>query len=97
MNHLYQIAKEPKWLGYFGSERLANKEFGKEAWNKNVQDYCKIVMDIIDNKINPDTISKFGDIMKQSPVDVMLDSLTNTEERRRKALQTNWLNKSRLN
>jgi creatinine amidohydrolase len=97
MNHLLQIAKEPKWLGYFGSERLANKEFGKEAWNKNVQDYCKIVMDIIDNKINPDTISKFGDIMKQSPVDVMLDSLSNIEERRRKALQINWLNKNRHN
>ena len=93
MNHLTQIAKEPNWLGYFGSERLANKEFGKDAWNKNVKDYCNIVMDIIDNKINPDTILKFGNIMKQSPVDVMLDSLSDMEEQRRKIIQTSWLNK----
>ena len=97
MNHLNQIAKEPNWLGYFGSERLANKEFGREAWNKNVKDYCNMVMNIIDNKINPDTISKFGNIMKQSPVDVMLDSLTNIEEQRRKRKQTIWLNNKSLN
>ena len=96
MNHLNQIAKETNWLGYFGSERLANREFGKNAWNKNVKEYCDIVMNIIDNKINPDTISKFGNTMKQSPVDVMLDSLSNIEEQRRKSTQTIWLNKKRL-
>lgn len=96
MNHLNQIAKEPNWLGYFGSERLANREFGKEAWNKNVKDYCNIVINIIDNKINPDTIPRFGNIMKQSPVDVMLDSLSNIEEQRRRNIQTNWLNKKML-
>ncbi len=96
MNHLNQIAKEPNWLGYFGSERLANREFGEEAWNKNVKDYCNFVMNIIDNKINPDTIARFGNIMKQSPVDVMLDSLSNIEEQRRKTIQTNWLNRKRL-
>lgn len=69
MKSLIQIAKAPNWLGYFGSERLANREIGKDAWNKNVKDYCHIVMDIIDNKINPDTISRFENIMKQSPVD----------------------------
>lgn len=97
MNHLNKIAKETNWLGYFGSERLANSEFGKKAWNKNVKEYCDIVMNIIDNKILPDTISKFGSIMKQSPVDVMLDSLSNIEEQRRKSTQTIWLNKKRLN
>lgn len=96
MNHLNQIAKEPNWLGYFGSERLANREFGKEAWNKNVKDYSNIILNIIDNKINPDTISKFGNIMKESPVDVMLDSLSNIEEQRRRTIQTNWLNKKKL-
>jgi creatinine amidohydrolase/Fe(II)-dependent formamide hydrolase-like protein len=97
MNSLMQIAREPNWLGYFGSERLANREFGKEAWNKNVKEYCDNVLNIIDNKINPDTISKFGNIMKQSPIDVMLDSLSNIEEQRRKSMQTIWLNKMKLN
>lgn len=96
MNHLIQIAKKPKWIGYFGSERLANKEFGKQAWNKNVKDYCNIVMNIIENKVNPDTILKFGNLMKESAVDVMLDSLSNIEEQRRKAIQTSWLNKKKL-
>ena len=96
MSHLNQIAKDTNWLGYFGSERLANREFGKEAWNKNIKEYCDIVMNIIDNKINPDTISKFGNIMQQSPVDVMLDSLSNIEEKRRKSVQNIWLNKKRL-
>lgn len=97
MNDLMQIAKAPNWLGYFGSQRLASREFGIEAWNKNVKDYCNLVMDIIDNKINPDTIARFGNIMKESQEDVMLDSLSNIEEQRRKTLQTNWLYKKRLN
>jgi len=96
MNNLIHIAKEPNWLGYFGSARLANREFGKEAWNKNVKDYSNIVMNIINNKVNLDTISRFGNLMKQSPVDVMLDSLSNIEEQRRRTIQTNWLNKKRL-
>ena len=96
MINLQQIARDSSWLGYFGSERLANKAFGEKAWNRNVQAYCKIVMDIIDNKINPDTLSKFGDIMKQSPVDLVLDNLTNIEEQRRKTIQTNWLYKNKL-
>ncbi len=97
ITHLNQIAKEPNWLGYFGSERLANREFGEKAWNKNVKDYCNIVMNIIDNKINADTISKFENVMKQSPVDVMLDSLSNIEEQRRKTIQASWLNKKGFN
>ena len=97
INHLNQIAKEPSWLGYFGSGRLANRKFGEEAWNKNVKDYCNIVMNIIDNKINADTIFKFGNVMKQSPVDVMLDSLSNIEEQRRKTIQASWLNKKGFN
>jgi hypothetical protein len=88
-----QIAKRPDWPGYFGSERLANSEFGKEAWNKNVTEYCNIVMNIIDNKINSDTIAKFGNIMKQSLMDVMLDSLAIEEEQRRKSIQMRWLHK----
>lgn len=96
MSHLYQIAKDPNWPGYFGSERLASKDFGKKAWNNNVKNYCQTVMNIIDNKINPDTILKFGNIMNQSPVDVMLDSLSNMEELRRKAIQKNWLHKNML-
>jgi creatinine amidohydrolase/Fe(II)-dependent formamide hydrolase-like protein len=97
MNQLIQIAKEPNWLGYFGSERLANKEFGEEAWKKNVKDYCNIVMNIIDNKIKLDTVPKFGDIIKQSKDDVMLDSLSTVEEQRRKTIQENWLNRKKLN
>ncbi len=96
MESLMQIAKKPDWPGYFGSERLANSEFGKEAWNKNVNEYCNIVMNIIDNKINPDTIAKFGNIMKQSSTDVMLDSLAIEEEQRRKSIQMIWLHKKRL-
>jgi creatinine amidohydrolase len=96
MKDLTRIAKEPKWPGYFGSERLANSEFGKGAWDKNVKDYCNIVIDIIENRVNPDTIPRFGNLIKQSPVDVMLDSLSKIEEQKRRTIQTNWLSKKGL-
>jgi hypothetical protein len=48
-------------------------------------------LDILDNKINLDTIQRFGDYIKESKMDVMLDSLSLREEQRRKEKQLMWL------
>ncbi|MEI9910944.1 MAG: hypothetical protein WDO71_15500 [Bacteroidota bacterium] len=53
-------------------------------------------LDILNNKINPDTLPRFGDFMKQSKPDVLLDSLSLKEEQRRKENQEQWLKSKRL-
>ena len=95
MEHLIDIAKSPQWQGYFGAERLATVQFGEKAWNENVAMFTKYAMDILDGKMDPDTIPRFGDIMKESPADIILDRLSAQEEHRRKQKQEAWLNKSK--
>lgn len=93
MEHLVSIAKSPQWQGYFGAERLATAQFGEKAWNENVTMFTKYATDILDGRVNADTIPRFGDIIKESPVDVILDKLSEQEEQRRKQKQEAWLNK----
>jgi hypothetical protein len=82
MESLIKIGKRQDWPGYFGSQCL---------------DYSKIVLGIIDVKINADTIQRFGDFIKESKADVMPDSLSLKEESKRKALQETWLRKKGFN
>jgi creatinine amidohydrolase/Fe(II)-dependent formamide hydrolase-like protein len=96
MEELVQIAKRPDWKGYFGSARIATSEFGRQAWNLNAKMFTQYVLDILDNKINVDTVQRFGDYLKQSKMDVVLDSLSLKEEQRRKEKQTTWLQKKGL-
>jgi creatinine amidohydrolase/Fe(II)-dependent formamide hydrolase-like protein len=88
---LVEIAKSPKWQGYFGSERLATVKYGQEAWNSNSKLFTQYALDILDNKINLDTVRRFGDYSKESKMDVLLDSLSLKEEQRRKENQLIWL------
>lgn len=97
MESLIEIGKRQDWPGYFGSQRLATAQFGEKAWKRNVADYSKIVLGIIDGKINADTIQRFDDFIKESKADVMLDSLSLKEESKRKALQETWLRKKGFN
>ena len=92
MQALINIAKSPEWKGYFGSEKMASVAYGEEAWKLNVKDCLKYVFDILNNKINIDTVTRFGDIMKQSTPDVALDKLSLQEEQKRKEVQLKWLN-----
>lgn len=96
MVELVEIAQRPDWKGYFGSPRLATSDFGKQAWNSNSKMYTQYVLDIMDNKINPDTVLRFGDYSKGSPIDVRLDSLSLQEEMKRKEKQQTWLQKKGL-
>lgn len=96
MDTLISIAKRPEWMGYFGSERLATAKYGEEAWNNNIKMLTRLSLDILNNKINPDTLPRFGDFMKQSKPDVLLDSLSLKEEQRRKENQEQWLKSKRL-
>jgi len=91
MEELVEIAKSPQWKGYFGSGRLATFQYGQEAWNNNSKMFTQYALDILDNKINLDTIQRFGDYIKESKIDVMLDSLSLKEEQRRKEKQLMWL------
>lgn len=91
MQALITIAKVPTWKGYFGSEKIASAAYGQQAWKLNAKDCLKYVFDILDNKINIDTIPKFGDVMKQSEPDAALDKLSLKEDERRKEVQTKWL------
>ena len=91
MEELVEIAKSPQWKGYFGSERLATFQYGQEAWNNNSKIFTQYALDILDNKINLDTIQRFGDYIKKSKMDVLLDSLSLKEEQRRKEKQLMWL------
>lgn len=88
---LVEIAKSPKWQGYFGSERLATVKYGQEAWDSNSKLFTQYALDILDNKINLDTVKRFGDYSKESKMDVLLDSLSLKEEQRRKEKQLIWL------
>jgi predicted nucleotidyltransferase len=58
--------------------------------------FTQYVLDILDNKINLDTVVRFGDYSKQSKIDVMLDSPSHKEEQRRKEKQLAWLEKRGL-
>jgi hypothetical protein len=91
MEELIEIGKSPQWKGYFGSERLATLQYGKEAWNDNSKMFTQYALDILDNKINLDTVQRFGDYSKESKLDLMLDSLSLKEEQRRKEKQLMWL------
>ncbi len=91
MENLVTIAKSPQWQGYFGAERLASAQFGEKAWNENVTMFTKYALDILDNKINLDTVKRFGNYMKESKMDVMLDSLSLKEEQGRTEKQLMWL------
>jgi creatinine amidohydrolase len=96
MEDLIEIAKSPKWKGYFGSQRIATSRYGQDAWNRNSKMFIQYVLDILDNKLDLDTVVRFGDYSKQSKIDVMLDSLSLKEEQRRKKKQLSWLEKSGL-
>ena len=72
-------------------ERLATQKFGQDAWNNNSKIFTQYALDILDNKINIDTIVRFGDYIKQSKMDVLLDSLSLKEEKRRNEKQLLWL------
>jgi creatinine amidohydrolase/Fe(II)-dependent formamide hydrolase-like protein len=91
MQALIQIAKSPQWQGYFGSEKIASAAYGEEAWKLNAKDCLNYVFDILNSKINIDTIFHFGDFMQQSKPDVTLDKLSLKEEQRRKDMQIKWL------
>jgi hypothetical protein len=91
-----EIAKRPDWKGYFGSQRLATTDFGRKAWKSNSQMFTQYVLDILDNKINPDTVRRFSDYSKGSAIDVRLDSLSLKEEERRKEKQQMWMQKKGL-
>src|SRR5690349_10527912 len=80
MEELAQIASRKDWQGYFGSERLATSEFGREAWISNSKMFTQYVLDILDGKMNPDTVQRFGDYIKDSKIDAVLDSLSLKEE-----------------
>ena len=96
MEELVEIGKSPQWKGYFGSQRIATPQYGQDAWSRNSKMFTQYVIDILDNKINLDTVVRFGDYSKQSNLDVMLDSLSLKEEQRRKAKQLSWLQKKGL-
>lgn len=96
MEELMDIAKSPEWKGYFGSERLATQKYGQEAWNNNSKMFTQYVLDVLDNKINIDSVIRFGDYIKQSKVDILLDSLSLNEEKKRSEKQLLWLKKKGL-
>jgi creatinine amidohydrolase/Fe(II)-dependent formamide hydrolase-like protein len=96
MEELVAIAQKREWKGYFGSERLATAEYGKVAWNSNSKMFTKYVLDILDNRINLDTVLRFSDYSKGSAIDVTLDSLSLGEEERRKEKQQAWLQQNGL-
>ena len=96
MQSLISIAKKPDWKGYFGSQKIATATYGEDAWILNARDCLKYVFDILNDKIKIDTIPRFGDIMKSSEPDVMLDNLSLKEEQRRKDIQTKWLKQKSL-
>jgi creatinine amidohydrolase/Fe(II)-dependent formamide hydrolase-like protein len=96
MEELVQIAQRPDWKGYFGAQNLASAQFGQEAWNSNSKMFTQYVLDILDDKINIDTVVRFADYIKQSKTDVLLDSLSLQEEKKRKDRQLSWLKKKGL-
>jgi creatinine amidohydrolase/Fe(II)-dependent formamide hydrolase-like protein len=96
MEELVGIGQRPDWKGYFGSQRLATADFGRHAWNSNSTMFTQYVLDILDNRLNPDTVLRLGDYSKGSEIEVKLDSLSLKEEKRREVKQQAWLQKRGL-
>jgi len=96
MESLVKIAKGTDWKGYFGSEKIASAAYGKKAWDANAKMYIQFVLDILNNKTSIDTIPRFADVIKQSKIDVVLDSLSLLQEQKRKVLQSTWLKRKKL-
>jgi creatinine amidohydrolase/Fe(II)-dependent formamide hydrolase-like protein len=94
MSDLVRIARQPAWPGYFGSQRLATTQFGQHAWRQNTKDYCQFVLDVLDGRVNPDTVERFGDVMKQEAIDRMIDRVTLQHENQQKTTQEAWLRKN---
>lgn len=94
MDSLIQLAKKDDWKGYFGAPKLATASFGEKAWIANKNFYSEYVLGILSKKINPDTVQRFEDEMKNSDPDVLLDKLSLLEENKRKQKQEQWLQKN---
>lgn len=95
MKTLLEISSKADWPGYFGSEATATAELGGEAWKMNVRDFSDFIVDIIEGKINPDSIQRFSDVVTGRE-DRMLDSLSLNEEARRRKMQIDWLKEKSL-
>ena len=94
MASLIQIAQRKDWPGYFGAERLASAAYGERAWHQNARQFTQYALDILDGRVNTDTVERFGDVIKQSKEDVLLDSLSLAEEARLKNKQQEWLKRN---
>jgi hypothetical protein len=53
--------------------------------------FTQYALDMLDGRLNPDTVQRFGDYSKENKTDAILDSLSLKEEQRRKDKQESWL------
>lgn len=91
LDDLVRLAQRPDWKGYFGSERRATSDFGRRAWHHNARVFTTYVLDILDKKINPDTVPRFAYVSQGNSLEATLDSLSLQEEAKRKEKQEAWL------
>jgi creatinine amidohydrolase/Fe(II)-dependent formamide hydrolase-like protein len=96
MNALIRMARHPDWPGYFGSPRLATRAYGRQAWHQNSKAYTQLVLDILAEKINSDTLAHYADAMALDTTNSRLDRLSLSEEHRRQQRQVEWLAKHKL-
>jgi len=90
------IATQPNWPGYFGSPRLATAGLGKKSYEKISFVYRQLVIDILNQKVEPDTILRYTSVVKNDPGAVEVTRLLQEEENRRKQKQMEWLKKKEL-
>ena len=95
MEDLIQIARQRDWPGYFGSPRLATAAQYANGWQRASQQAIDIALRILDGS-DERRIPGFGDEMKKSAPDVLLDraSLEHEQEVARK--QQKWLKRKKL-
>jgi hypothetical protein len=90
MEGLVKLAAAPDWPGYFGAPRLASAAHGAAIWKALRDATTKTTLAILDGA-DPAAITRFAQVMSESPVDVELDAASRAAETARAARQAEWL------
>ncbi len=90
MAGLIQLARSPRWPGYFGAPRLATRQHGARIWRALADSTTRIALRILNGE-DPDRIPRFATTMASSAPDVQLDAASRQAEGQRAARQDAWL------
>lgn len=87
---LVELAREPDWPGYFGSPRLASASRGARAMEAKAEVASQLALQILDGA-DVGAIPRIGAVMRESPVNVLIDQDALRRDEAVRSQQEEWL------